>query len=255
MIEPRRHPWGIELAGFGRPFGLGVDANSRLHVTDMDRHELVRFDADFRHHEVIAGPGIFNGPHSVDFGSNGSLFVTCYYTPAIFKITDGVPRKLDAPVTGPASAFLDASGHLLVAEYSQNAILALDTEGREAFRFDGRFDRPHMARPLPSGDVIVADTWNNRLQQFDRSGALIDPLVASVCCPVAIDADPDRGWLVTAWGDNCVVRLDARGRPAGTLASPALEKPYDARWLSGGRVAVADSHHARVLVIESPQFH
>jgi streptogramin lyase len=255
VIERREHDWGVELAGFGRPFGLGIDAHGRLHVTDMDRHELVRFDADLQHHEVIAGPGTFNGPHSVDFGDDGRLFVTCYYTPAIYQVAGGSPRKLDAALTGPASAFLDHAGHLLVAEYSQNAILALNMDGTNAFKFEGQFDRPHMARPLANGDVLVADTWNNRLQRFDPSGALVDAQVATVSCPVAIDADADRGWLVTAWGDNCVMRFDASGRPGGRLESPALEKPYDARWLGGGRVAIADSHHARVLVIESPQFH
>jgi sugar lactone lactonase YvrE len=255
VIAAHRHDWGVELAGFGRPFGLGIDAHDRLHVTDMDRHDLVRFDPDFQHHDVLVGPGVFNGPHSVDFAADGRLFVTCYYTPAIYEISGGVPRRLDAPVTGPASSIVDSSGRLLVAEYSQNAILALHPDGRLSHAFEGSFDRPHMARPLPSGDVLIADTWNNRLQRCGADGKLIDPRAASMSCPVAIDADPDRGWLVTAWGDNCVLRFDAAGRPGGRLDAPALDKPYDARWLSGGRVAVADSHHARVLVLDSPQFH
>ena len=57
MIERREHEWGIELAGFGRPFGLGEDASGRLHVTDMDRHDLVRFDAALQHHEVVIAAG------------------------------------------------------------------------------------------------------------------------------------------------------------------------------------------------------
>lgn len=249
-----KHDWGLELTGFGRPFGLGVDQAGCLYVTDMDRHTLVRFDADLEHHDVIVGPGVFNGPHSVDFGSDGALLVTCYYTPAIYRVVDGVAQKLDAPVTGPASAFLDSAGRLLVAEYAQNAILALQSDGGLAFTFAGEFDRPHVARALANGEVIVADTWNDRLQRFDHDGTLMDAQVAAVSKPVAIDPDPDRGWLVTAWGDNCVVRLDASGRPNGRLESPPLEKPYDARWMRGGRVVVADSHHARVLVIDSPQF-
>lgn len=255
MIERRDHEWGIELAGFGRPFGLGEDASGRLHVTDMDRHTLIRFDASLNAHETIVGPGIFNGPHSVEFGGDGRLFVTCYYTPAIFVVSDGGVVKLQAALTGPASAFLDSAGHLLVSEYAQNAVLALDSHGHLAFAFDGTFDRPHMARSLDNGEVIVADTWRNRLQRFTSAGTLIDDRVANVACPVAIDPDSERGWLVTAWGDNCVLRLDEGGRCTGRLDAPALEKPYDARWLSGDRVAVADSHHARVLVLQSPRFH
>ncbi len=254
MIERHDRDWGIELTGFGRPFGLGEDAQGRLHVTDMDRHTLVRFDASLRDHETIVGPGTFNGPHSVEFGGDGELFVTCYYVPAIFAVRDGAAVDLHATLSGPASAFLDRAGHLLVAEYAQNAILALDTDGRLAFSFRGTFDRPHMARCLPDGEVIVADTWNNRLQQFDPLGNVIDEQVAAIARPVAIDLDAGRGWLVTAWGDNCVVRCDERGRVTGRLDAPPLEKPYDARWLSDDRVAVADSHHSRVLVLQSPRF-
>ena len=252
MIDRRDHAWGIELTGFGRPFGLGVDGHGCLHVTDMDRHCVVRFDTALTTHDVIA-PGNWNGPHSVDFAADGRTFVTCYYTPGIYVI--GEDRPLVTSLTGPASAFFNDSGRLLVSEYSQNAVLALDADGRLAFSFAGSFDRPHMARVVGDGTVIVADTWNNRLQRFSSAGELLDQSVATVARPVAVDPDPQRGWLVTAWGDNGVLRFDDRGQYAGRLEAPALEKPYDARWLSDDRVAIADSHHARVLILQSPQIH
>jgi sugar lactone lactonase YvrE len=255
VIERRHHDWGVELGGFGRPFGLAIDAARRLHVTDMDRHCIVRFAPDLATHEVIAKPGVWNGPHSVDFAPDGRAIVTCYYTPGIYEMGSGVKMTLARELTGPASAFFDASGRLLVAEYAQNAILAFAGDGRLDCEFAGQFDRPHMARQLPDGSVLVADTWNNKLQRFDAGGAVIDAQVATVSCPVAIDIDPDRGWLVTAWGDNGVVRFDARGSAAGRLHTPPLEKPYDARWLDQDRVAVADSHHGRVLVLTAPRFH
>lgn len=255
MIERREHEWGVELTGFGRPFGLGLDAGGRLHVTDMDRHCVERFDHRFHHQDTLTAPGIWNGPHSVDFDAAGRLFVTCYYTPGIYRLDGRDLTKLEATVTGPASAMFDRTGRLLVAEYSQNAVLALEADGRVAFRFPGDFDRPHMARALDDGSVIVADTWNNRLQRFTADGALVANHVAGVSCPVAIDPDPRRGWLVTAWGDDAVLRFDPGGGYGGRLAAPPLDKPYDARWLSDDRVAIADSHHGRVLIVNEPRFH
>jgi hypothetical protein len=252
VIDRRDHAWGIELGGFGRPFGLGIDGHGRLHVTDMDQHCVVRFDTAFTTRDVMA-PGTWNGPHSIDFAGDGRAFVTCYYTPGIYVIGEDPP--LAASLAGPASAFFDGAGRLLVSEYSRNAVLALESDGRLAFTFAGRFDRPHMARALGDGSVIVADTWNNRLQRFTAAGELLDQSVATVSRPVAVDPDRERGWLVTAWGDHAVVRFDASGKYAGRLDGPALEKPYDARWLSGDRVAIADSHHARVLILQSPRFH
>lgn len=254
-IERREHSWGIELAGFGRPFGLGVDAEERLHVTDMDRHSVTRFDRQLNVEHTFTAPGTWNGPHSIDFSGDGRAFVTCYYTPGIYVIGDARPIAAAGTLTGPATAFFNKTGRLLVAEYAQNAVLVLGEDGRVEKPFAGRFDRPHMARELPDGSVIVADTWNNRLQRFDPSGRLMNDRVADVSCPVAIDPSVGRGWLVTAWGDNCVVRFEQDGTLAGRLDAPALDKPYDARWLSGDRVAVADSHHGRVLIVDSPKFH
>jgi sugar lactone lactonase YvrE len=252
VIAKQEHDWGVELTGFGRPFGLAVDRDDRLHVTDMDHHSVTRFDRHLDVEQVFTAPGTWNGPHSVDFSSDGRAFVTCYYTPGIYVI--GERRPIGGLLTGPASAFFDGSGQLLVAEYAQSAVFAMTTNGYRTRPFGGRFDRPHMARELPDASVIVADTWNNRLQHFDAAGILINDDVARVPGPVAIDPDADRGWLVTAWGDNCVMRFDGDGSFAGRLDAPALDKPYDARWLSGDRVAIADSHHARVLVLNAPRF-
>jgi hypothetical protein len=131
----------------------------------------------------------------------------------------------------------------------------LHPDGRTAFAFAGSFDRPHMARALPDGGVIVADTWNNRLQRFTSEGVVVDDAVATLPCPVAIDPNPRRGWLVTAWGANTIVRLDDRAAVTGRLEAPPLDKPYDARWLGDDRVVVADSHHSRVLILNQPRFH
>ena len=239
----------IELTGFGRPFGLGIDRLGRLHVTDMDRHTVTRFTPQLDVDEVFTAPGVWNGPHSIDFSADGRAFVTCYYTPGIYVIGDPRPIAEGPALTGPASAFFNAAEQLLVAEYSQNAVFVLESDGRKAFAFEGSFDRPHMARALADGRVIVADTWNNRLQMFNEDGAVIDDAIASVSRPVAIDVDANRGWLVTAWGDNSVVCFDGNGKYQGRLDSPALDRPYDARWLDGDRVAIADSHHGRVLVL------
>ncbi len=254
MLDKRLHPWGVEIAGFGRPFGLAVDAGGRLHVTDMDHHCIYRFDASLEGHDRLGGPEVWNGPHSLDFAADGRGFVTCYYTPGIYVLGSDDAMQLERALTGPASAFVDMSSRLIVSEYSQNAVLAFNGDGALACEFDGRFDRPHMARMLADGTVVVADTWNNKMQRFDGQGGLIDEAVAEVSCPVALD-EGARGWLVTAWGDSAVLLFNGSGSYAGRLEAPPLDKPYDARWFGGDRVVVADSHHARVLVLDRPRFH
>ena len=274
------HDWGTELTGFGRPFGLGFDAARRLHVTDMDRHLLYRFDARLDRVEwhdggssgwngplsvspnrtSAAAPAAaagWNGPHAVDFGADGSLYVTCYYGAAIHVLAaDGSPvARLGHDILhGPASAFLNGAGLLMVAEYADSAVLLLDTAGHRAGRLRGAFDRPHMARALPNGTIAVADTWNNRVQRFTSDGDLLDAdWISPVACPVAVDPADDGRMLVTVWGENIVIAFDPSGQNPGRLTSPPLDHPYDARWM-GRDVVVADSHNARVLILRAPDF-
>lgn len=297
---------GSEITGFGRPFGLGFGAEGRLHVTDMDLHAVFRFNPDFGGVEMLdtkedgwkpgselgrqpvkkARPrnrGHFNGPHSIAFGSEGRLFITTYYTPAV-HVHDADSRFLFCigdsnsahPLEGPATAFFDHSGRLLVSEYAQNALLAFDEaggfQGQVGKGTDG-FDRLHMCRPCPDGRLVVADTWNHRLQRFTADGewdgwlglpedgerangwshcsrkAVASGETGGFNAPVAVDFYSCRGlMLVTDWGNNRLVMFDLQGKPLKTLDGLNLEKPYDARFFGNGIVA-ADSHNGRVLIL------
>lgn len=295
----RRWEWGLELSGFGRPFGIGVDHDDRLLVTDMDCHAVVRFDADFRAFQCHDGgsgwaapapllngvdrgrpkasPRRWNGPHSVAADPAGRLLVCCYYRPIVTALLpDGQCERLigEEFLSGPATARVGRQGRVLVAEYAQNLILAFDPDGsfrgrlgrsaaNEALRYDvgrgpvppsslpGGFDRPHMAMPLVDGSLLVADTWNNRLQRFSPQG---EPVAwpgadTAIPCPVAIDEDGAGRILVTAWGSGELLLFAPDGRRLHLGGIPKLDRPYDARFYRDGLV-VADSHNGRVLVFD-----
>jgi hypothetical protein len=240
-------------------------------------------------------PAGWNGPHSTVCDASGRLFVTCYYTPSVVSISpNGVAELLVGPyhLSGPASSSLVTQGRFLVAEYAKNLVMAfgaggkyLGRLGREAngdvLPFDCRdsavppsdapsgFDRPHMAVTTPDGCILVADTWNNRIQKFSSSGSYqcqSDDLSgwkteadrsfwkrgrANDCipCPVAIDQDSNGRILVTAWGSNQLFLLESDGRGAQLPVPATLCKPYDARFYRDG-VVIADTHNGRVLIVE-----
>jgi outer membrane protein assembly factor BamB len=310
------HPWGVEITGFGRPMGLGVDRHGRLLVTDMDCHVLVRFDAQllqFQCHdgmnhnwgpltEVGTGrsalrpsrqPGGWNGPHAVAEDHEGRLMVTCYYTPMVAAVAPHGATQLligNDQLKGPATARIDAQGRVLVAEYALNLLMVFDAGGgylgrmgvapnRLALKFDagrgavpastapGGFDRLHMAVGMPDGGFLVADTWNHRLQRLSAEGDFVGCLMdergwqtslehlpvatdRSISCPVALDLNAAGQLLVTAWGSNKVLLLDANGLPVRLKDLPDLNKPYDARFFGDGLV-IADSHHGRVLIVDN----
>ena len=184
-----RHRWGVELSGFGRPFGLGFDAVGRLHVTDMDTHVLTRFDHEFQSFQwhdgesdwsapciVVEGQVApmaqrtragWNGPHSVTFDGGGDLYVTCYHEAAIHVLSPaGKPLRTIGQnvLSGPASAFFDRAGRLLVAEYSRNAVLALEVSGA----FAGCLGRDARGNPVRFEDIREPLPATNELGGFDR---------------------------------------------------------------------------------------
>lgn len=295
----RRREWGLELSGFGRPFGIGIGYDGGLLVTDMDCNVVVRFDPEwrtFQWHDGGSGwaapallpegvgrgrprssPRGWHGPHSVAADPAGSLLVCCYYQPMIAALLpSGRCERLigEEFLSGPATARVDQQGRMLVAEYAQNLVLAFDPDGtycgrlgrsaaNEILCYDagrgpvppsslpGGFDRPHMAISLADGSLLVADTWNNRLQRFSPQGEwqVWPNADMATSCPVAIDEDSSGRILVTAWDSGELLLFGPDRRRLRLGGMPRLDKPYDARFYRDGLV-VADSHNGRVLVFD-----
>jgi streptogramin lyase len=115
----------------------------------------------------------------------------------------------------------------------------------------GKFDRPHMVICRADGSLLVADTWNNRLQHFSPQGhAMIWPESSpKMPCPVAVDEDAIGRVLVTCWDSSQVLLFQKNGCEVPFYGMPELNKPYDARFYRNGMV-VADSHNGRVLIFD-----
>lgn len=220
-------------------------------------------------------PTHWNGPHSVVSDLRDRLFICCYYRPQVVilqsngKPTEGISSKI---LEGPATASIDHAGRLFVAEYAKNLVLKFTLDGNylgrlgrsekgELYKYDcgigavpcsskpGGFDRPHMALGLRDSSLIVADTWNDRLQRFSADGEILPWVGKDVSRPVSVDQDDMGRILVTCWGGNELVLFESSGVSLRLKGIPLLKRPYDARFYRQG-IIVADSLNGRVLVID-----
>ena len=303
----------VVISGFGRPFGLAQDGYGRVYVADMDLHAIARLAEDVSSCEWLAGgnwtmatelqsgvvgraaprkPGRFNGPHSVELASDGRIYVTTYYTPGLHIVAPSGSRTVGTDVLcGPATGHFDRQGHMIVTEYGQHSLVAFDADGglhgalgggKSGFRADpdqpvgcgpGFFNRPHMCRATAAGDLVVADTWNHRLQRFSSQGDYIGWLGGAARqwsddgnapaqgagsgafnAPVAVSIDREDRILVTDWGNNRLQLFDADGSFVRAATDFKLDRPYDAQFLStpvlGKSVAIANSHHGQILLVD-----
>jgi len=303
----------IEITGFGRPFGLKVLRDGKTYVTDMDLHTIFEITPDFTAYRVLAdrngwsrpqefspkpqkranslSPRQFNGPHSCAVSKNGKFCITTYYSPALHLLNQDAKLEsvvdtlgIDTKLTGPATATYTTNGSLLITEYHQNVVFHWHPTSNLVTSILGPGDgpsslnRPHMARQLPNGDIIIADTWNHRLVRTSTNGRLKSwwgvSADSGTCAdrwqtnmnygvathhahglhaPVAIDIHASTGQLlVTDWGNNRLRLLDSEGQLISGVETLGLNKPYDACFWKNG-YAIADSHNGRLLFIVSPE--
>jgi len=94
----------------------------------------------------------------------------------------------------PFAVDFDSDGRMLIADMAGNRVLMADSAGKltllagsgaKAFAGDGgpaiaaQFNGPHHLAISPSGDLYVADTWNNRVRRIARRSGLIDTVVGT----------------------------------------------------------------------------
>ena len=244
----------IEIKGFGRPFGLSGDEKGNLLITDMDLHTVFRIERSFKSFQstdsidggwsdnvffsnnaskaASVKSGIFNGPHSIDIGEDGDLYITNYYKPSVIKLDSSGNKTtiISSGLKGPATGFFDAMGQFIIAEYANNSVMAFSADGDligvcgqvsdgsvvqfaecngkcRASDLPGAFDRPHMVGSLPDGRLIVVDTWNHRLQLLSVEGQWLGWLGQS-----------DDGEVCTGWSKNW--KKPMAGIVTGALTAP-----------------------------------
>ncbi len=109
---------------------------------------------------------------------------------AILQIgTVGVPGRAPGQFSYPRAVAVDAQGRIYVADSGNNRVQVFNPDGsflrqfgstckldtREGCTGDGRgqFNEPWGIAVDGEGNVYVADTWNHRVQKFDKDGNFI----------------------------------------------------------------------------------
>ena len=144
---------------FNEPWGVAVDVDGSVYVTDTWNHRVQKFSAD--------------GKFIKMWGSFGQA------------------ERADS-FWGPRTIAIDAKGRIFVMDTGNKRVAIFDPEGQGLGSFGtpglnpGQFDEPVGMAFDRNGNLYVADTWNQRIQVFqpDASGLNFIPM---------------RNWEVSAW--------------------------------------------------------
>lgn len=132
-------------------------------------------------------------------------------TKAVAQETPGAAEEVLAQFGGARALAVDPQGKIYVADAAQDAVSVLDSEGRQGMRLGGsgtragEFDTPSDVDPTNGQLILVADTYNGRVQRFSEEGQYLESL------PIGrLDRSGREGWSFQDGRDGEAMRGDGR---------------------------------------------
>lgn len=173
-----------------RPYGIAVDSQGRIYVADGFQRAVFVLDRARGRVELrgASGRGRLALPIGVALDENDRLFVSDSYFHAItcFDPKGRLLARFGGPELGrPGGMAIDRKRHrLYVADAKAHRVAVFNTETFAFERYIGGPSTPGMAEPgrfaAPTnvavdgqGNLYVTDTWNHRVQIFDRRGRFL----------------------------------------------------------------------------------
>ncbi len=182
---------GIIPGKFLEPSGIAVDSGDRIVVADRLNHRVQVFDSTGSFLFLIGGldpgtgPGQFDEPTGVAVDSSNRIIVADAFNNRIqvFDASGAFQFEFGSPGSGPGEfnfpSKVDVYDERIIVSDSENdRYQVFDATGTYLFEFgelgmgDGQFDQTAGVAVNASGEFIVADRYNDRIQVI--SGAIPD---------------------------------------------------------------------------------
>jgi DNA-binding beta-propeller fold protein YncE len=178
---------GFEGDDSFKPYRLAVDGKGRIYVAGLNFPGVPVMDREGKILEVIrpeeAGEKVTIDDVAVDgngrvylmSADKGRVFVFDEKRELLFKFGQkgGSSTKLSRPIAIDVDR---GNGRIYVLDYMRHTVLAYDNTGKYIFEFGGLgwspgwFQYPTDLTVDSSGRIIIADTFNNRVEIFKPEG-------------------------------------------------------------------------------------
>jgi tripartite motif-containing protein 71 len=285
---------GFDNSHFNNPRGVAVDAN-RIYVADGGNHRVQIFDRATRSYQTTLSIGggsgnyQFDWPGDVAVDSAGNMYVADELNSRVQKFnsslvyvrtfgTTGVPYLTDRyHYNMPWGVAVDADGNIGIVEDDRRGhrFIKLDATGEPIFTIGVAGvkggDEAHFANPRgvaydASGNIYIADEWNQRIQIFSSDGTYQTSLgtgwgtgIYQFKYPDGVAVD-DGGNIYVADSSNHRVQIYNSSRVyVATLGVTGVagadnshfNEPNDVEVDASGNIYVADTWNNRVQKFNS----
>lgn len=267
-----------------KPVEVRADVVSdKIYVADTEIGGVYVFDLQHSESRILSTPDtnlpeqIFPIGLAIDRDRNLYVLEPRRLKILVFDHSEKYIRSIDLAniCKRPVALTIDKSrGRLYVSDVQLNKIFALDLDGVQLFGFgapgegEGTFNKPVSITIGSSGDIIVADAFNARIQIFSESGTFRrafgrrgdGPGDFQLIKAVAVDADDNiyvvdgrshtvsifnqTGDLLLVFGGYYAVSTSGKQAPGGFSLPVGID--IDGR----GRIFIVDQLNARVQVFQ-----
>ncbi len=225
---------GKEPGQLGRPMNLTISAEE-LFVADYWTDRIEVFALDGTHKKTIghfgSGPGEFDAPGGVALAPNGDLFVADFYNQRIQQLhPDGrfvrqwgetrKPGIWAGNFNYPTDVALGPDGSIYVADGYNDRVQVFSRDGEFSHKWGGPFAMD-IYGPFKgwfatvtgitvdkTGNIFVADFYNNRIQKFSPDGTFLTTFGKEGTAPsqfkhpIAMAVTDDGTVFIADYGNN-----------------------------------------------------
>ncbi|MDR2783964.1 MAG: NHL repeat-containing protein [Treponema sp.] len=251
---------------------------SRVETIRNRRNLLPIADDNIRYVESGRYPGVvdkqtlYRQPTAALPLEDGSVWVVAYGSNELVRIDpNGIVRQRQrGPLNGfdrPYDLVRGYDGRLYVSEYRGGRVSVLNSNGDwqsyigSKGRGDGMFVGPQNLAVDESGYLYVVDYGNRRVSKFDPDGAFVlsfgrqtvsasGEAFGGLLSPTGIAAKDGRVYVADNTS-NQIYLFDPNGAYLGVLISSDLLGPESLRFLSDGRLLVADRNRVIMIDVDS----
>ncbi len=227
---------------FNEPWGIAVDKEGNVYVSDTWNHRIQKFDKD-------------------------GQFLNMW---GVFESTGGELGKSFA-FYGPRQLAVGLDGKLYAMDTGNKRVQVFSPDGSFASQFggggvtEGVFDEPTGIAQDAAGNWYVADAWNRRVQKFDKDykyqaqWQIYGWAGNSVVNKPQLAADPARNIIYVTDPENYrVLVFNPDGSPRFAMGqygndAQSFTLPTGIAVGPGGRVYVADGDAHRIMIFAPPQ--
>jgi DNA-binding beta-propeller fold protein YncE len=199
--------WGTKGSGegeFDMPRGVAVASDGSVYVADSRNHRIQKFTPEgvfvSKWGTEGAGDEQFESPEDVAVALDGSVYVADTENNRIQKFTSegvfvsqwGTQGTGEGEFNNPTGIAVASDGSVYVADTDNDRIQKFTTEGTFVSKWgdewygedeggdeefvgtgDGDLFSPKGVAVASDGSVYIADTYNNRIQQFTSEGVFV----------------------------------------------------------------------------------